>query len=86
MEVVFAEKEKDKKKYTNKPGTIITYMEVMKNALFGRLQHPHPYFIEKGIHSTTLVAKHDSKKQAVEEKELVKSLMKMLELMIRAND
>ena len=73
-------------KYTKKPGTIIMYMEVMKNALFGRLQHPHPYFIEKGIHSTTLVAKHDSKKQAVDEKETVKSMMKMMELMIRAND
>ena len=24
-------------KYTDKPGTIIMYMEVMKNALFGRL-------------------------------------------------
>ena len=38
-------------------------LEVMKNALFGRLQQPHPYFIEKGVHSMTLVSSIDSKKQ-----------------------
>lgn len=60
-------------------------LEVMKNALFGRLQYPHPYFIEKGVHSISLVTQNDSKKD-LDQKEVVTSLMRTLEVMVRGMD
>lgn len=67
-------------------GSLTQLLEVMKNALFGRLQQPHPYFIEKGVHAVTLVSHTDSKKAVVTEIEMVNSLMKMLEQLVRGND
>jgi len=58
----------------------------MKNALFGRLQHPHPYFIEKGVHSATIIARGNSTSNSVTEKDRVSQVMNMLEIMVRAND
>ena len=47
----------------NRSGALLPMLEVMKSALFGRLQYPHPYFIEKGVHSISLVTQNDAKKQ-----------------------
>ena len=67
-------------------GSFIQLLEVMKNALFGRLQHPHPYFIEKGVHSATIIARGNSTSNSVTEKDRVSQVMNMLEIMVRAND
>ena len=50
-------------KFNHKGGSLTNLLEVMKNSLFGRLQHPHPYFIEKGVHSITILSNNDSKKK-----------------------
>lgn len=73
----------------NHNGSLIPMLEVMKNALFGRLQYPHPYFIEKGAHSITLVTNFSEAKDAkngMTEQDTVKSFMKALEIIYRAMD
>ena len=58
-------------KYSHK-GNVNQQLEVMKNNLFGRLQYPHPYFIEKGVHSISILAHQDSaKSKALAEKEQI---------------
>jgi len=36
-------------------GKIIPLLETLKNQFLGRLQYPHSYFIDNGIHSITYV-------------------------------
>lgn len=59
----------------NRAGTLLPMFEVMKNALFGRLQYPHPYFIEKGVHSLTMVTQNDSKRTRLTTKQSVTNFM-----------
>ena len=50
----------------NKKAQLLPMLETMKNALFGRVHNPHPYFIERGCHSLTIQSKpitQDSKEK-----------------------
>jgi len=39
----------------NLRGSLLPMLETMKNMLVGRVHDPHPYFIQRGIHSVTLM-------------------------------
>jgi hypothetical protein len=39
----------------NWKGAVTPMMDTMKNSFIGRLNYPHPYFMERGAHAITLV-------------------------------
>ena len=60
-------------------------LEVMKNNMLGRLHYPHPYFIEKGIHSVSLVTSMDPKK-ILDQKQVLSQFFIAFEHLVRSMD
>lgn len=61
-------------------------LETIKNAMVGRVHDPHPYFIERGCHSVTLMARPNAKDANLSERETVTNFLKVLETLYRAHD
>ena len=70
----------------NRRGSLLPMLETIKNAMVGRVHDPHPYFIERGCHSVTLMARPNAKDANLSEQETVSNFVKVLETLFRAHD
>ena len=70
----------------NRKGSVFPMLETIKNAMIGRMHDPHPYFIERGCHSLTLMARPNNSPADTSEKLTVANFIKVLELLLRAHD
>jgi hypothetical protein len=59
-------------------------MDTLKNQFIGRLQYPHSYFIENGIHSITMVPHKPD--YSADGNARVHGLISVIEKLIRIHD